>query len=56
MKCLDTFSLVSVSAFFLSRDFSFCSLSKSLQIKQQINYLCTYDLYGPVHKVFDAGG
>jgi hypothetical protein len=20
-----------------------------------INYLCTYDLYGPVHKVFDLG-
>ncbi len=20
-----------------------------------INYLCTYGLYGPVHKVFDAG-
>ncbi len=22
----------------------------------QNNYLCTYDLYGPVRKVFDAGG
>ncbi len=21
----------------------------------KINYLCTYDLYGPVRKVFDAG-
>jgi hypothetical protein len=21
-----------------------------------INYLCTYDLYGPVRKLFDAGG
>jgi hypothetical protein len=20
-----------------------------------MNYLCTYDLYGPVHNVFDAG-
>ncbi len=22
----------------------------------RINYLCTYDLYGPARKVFDAGG
>ncbi len=25
------------------------------QIRIQNNYLCTYDLYGPVRKFFDAG-
>jgi hypothetical protein len=25
------------------------------QYKEQVNYLCTYDLYGPVRNVLDAG-
>ncbi len=30
--------------------------SDDRQQQGQYNYLCTYDLYGPAHKVFDAGG
>ncbi len=25
------------------------------QLRRNISYLCTYDLYGPVHNAFDAG-
>jgi hypothetical protein len=30
-------------------------LGQSVNIASNNNYLCTYDLYGPVRNVFDAG-
>ncbi len=31
------------------------ALSKKLSLVSMYNHLCTYDLYGPVRNVFDAG-